>query len=191
MHLQIFATNLLHLSIMWLYFFLQLFVLYLEFTQTSCSLCSYREAAPGLGKKLQTLILPLFRNLIWWSIVLACYHFLVLLSALSSALQNPVSLRYLKAAVSVSLGSASSGLVCFYLIFSQITSKQKTYKQLHSTGNLYLGEKATFLVKIMPQDDIFNCLSGKGCKSPENIRKMSACKSADEPGHGSIPCFPH
>lgn len=94
---------LLHLSIMSLYFFLQLFVLYLKFTQASCSFCSYRETTPDLGKQLQTLILPLFRNLvIWrWYIVLACYYFLVLLSALSSALQNPFSLRYLKAAISL------------------------------------------------------------------------------------------
>lgn len=153
------SCSLLHLLIMSLYPFLQLFVLYLESTQASCSLYSYREAAPDLEKQPQTLILPLLKNLlIWrWYIVPACLYFLVLLSALSSALQNPVSLRYLKAGISLCftwLNKLRSSLFLSHLQPNNFQTKKKCTSNCAPwpLGICTWERKPPFQKKNMPQD---------------------------------------
>lgn len=66
------------------------------------------------------------------------------------------------------------------------------YKQLRSMtlGNLYLGKKATFPEKEHATGFSLASLR-EGCQSPEHIMKMSACKSTEELGCGSMPCIPH
>lgn len=170
-----------------LYPFLQLFVLYLESTQASCSHCSYREAAPDLGKQLQTLIHPLLKNLlIWrWCIVLACLYFLVLLSALSSALQNPVSLRYLKAAISLCftcLSKLRSSLFLSHLQPNNFQTKNVQAAVLPDPWELVLGIQSHLSRKRPWHRMTFSFVSlGKECQSSDNIMKMSACKNTEEP----------